>query len=105
MKSIAYRRVVHFSAQFRLEFASQLSKCRKSASWNDIRTNGHSFSQPACGTRTRAWSKTLHRRISLFFNNLETSSAERNAPFGSVNGSEIATNTSSFVGTLVAVAR
>lgn len=100
VKPVVYRGVMPFRAQFRLEFQSLSSKCRKSASWNDIRTNGHSFSQPASRTRTRAWSKTLHRSISLFLNNLETASREQNAPFGSVNGSEIATKTSSFVGLL-----
>jgi hypothetical protein len=106
LHKISYLQRRH-ALQCRIPTGIHIPACegRKSPSWNDIRTNGHSFSQPASGTRTRARAKRSQCSISLFLNNLETRNTEHNAPFGSANGSEIATKTSSFAGTLVAVAR
>ncbi len=71
-----------------------------SSSWNDFRTNGHSFSQPESKTMTKGLSKRWHYNIILSFNNLKIFSMEQKLPFAFSNGRKIATKSLSLAGLL-----
>ncbi len=81
-------------------FENDATRCWKSLSWNDFRTNGHSFSQSGSRTMTRAWYQRAHFNISCVLNHLRTGNAGRMLHLHLVMAAKLRLNTRVRVGVL-----